>query len=97
MQLLGPEGTRKDLPLEKWYRDAEILDVFEGRRKVQRIIIGRTLNGSRLGEDMTMVSENARHRAWKGIDPGRATGVTGTTESRYVIDDRDTPRFRVHR
>lgn len=25
------------------------------------------------------------------------TTVTGTTQSRFVIDDRDTPRFRVHR
>ena len=36
-------------------------------------------------------------QTWEGIDPGRATGVKGTTESRFIIDDRDTPRFRVHR
>jgi p-cumate 2,3-dioxygenase subunit alpha len=28
---------------------------------------------------------------------GRALPQTGTTESRFVVDDRDTPRFRVHR
>ena len=45
MQLIGPEGTRKDLLLEKWYRDVKILDIFEGSAQVQRIIIGRTLLG----------------------------------------------------
>ena len=29
--------------------------------------------------------------------PGRATGIGGTSESAIIIDDRDTPRFRVNR
>ena len=49
MQLLGPEGTSKDLLLEKWYRDSKILDIFEGSAQVQRIIIGRTLMGADSG------------------------------------------------
>ncbi len=49
MQLLGPEGTSKELLLEKWYRDAKILDIFEGSAQVQRIIIGRTLMGADSG------------------------------------------------
>ena len=34
---------------------------------------------------------------WGGRQPGTSTGLRGTTESRFVIDDRDTPRFRVNR
>jgi acyl-CoA dehydrogenase len=49
MQLLGPEGTSTELLLEKWYRDAKILDIFEGSAQVQRIIIGRTLMGADAG------------------------------------------------
>jgi len=45
MQLLGPEGTSKDLLLEKWYRDVKIMDIFEGSGEVQRIVVGRTLMG----------------------------------------------------
>jgi acyl-CoA dehydrogenase len=45
MQLLGPEGTSKDLLLEKWYRDLKIMDIFEGSGQVQRIVVGRTLMG----------------------------------------------------
>ena len=36
MQLLGPDGTSKDLLLEKWYRDPKILDILEGSAQVQR-------------------------------------------------------------
>ena len=50
MQLLGPEGTSKELLLEKWYRDSKILDIFEGSAQVQRIIIGRTLMGADAGK-----------------------------------------------
>jgi acyl-CoA dehydrogenase len=45
MQLLGPDGTSKDLLLEKWYRDLKIMDIFEGSGQVQRIVVGRTLMG----------------------------------------------------
>ncbi len=50
MQLLGPDGSSKELLLEKWYRDVKILDIFEGSAQVQRIIIGRTLMGYEAGK-----------------------------------------------
>jgi acyl-CoA dehydrogenase len=49
MQLLGPEGTSKELLLEKWYRDVKIMDIFEGSGQVQRIVVGRTLMGRTVG------------------------------------------------
>lgn len=49
MQLLGPEGTSKDLLLEKWYRDVKIMDIFEGSGEVQRIIVARELVGRLAG------------------------------------------------
>ena len=49
MQLLGPEGTSKELLLEKWYRDIKILDIFEGSAQVQRIIVARELVGRLAG------------------------------------------------
>jgi acyl-CoA dehydrogenase len=49
IMLLGPEGSSKELLLEKWYRDSKILDIFEGSAQVQRIIIGRTLMGADAG------------------------------------------------
>jgi acyl-CoA dehydrogenase len=49
MQLLGPEGTSRELLLEKWYRDVKIMDIFEGSGQVQRIVVGRTLMGRLVG------------------------------------------------
>ncbi|MDI9933689.1 acyl-CoA dehydrogenase family protein [Rhodococcus sp. IEGM 1354] len=49
MQLLGPEGTSKELLLEKWYRDVKIMDIFEGSSQVQRIIVARELVGRLAG------------------------------------------------
>ncbi|KOU59805.1 hypothetical protein ADK57_32270 [Streptomyces sp. MMG1533] len=45
MQLLGPEGTSRELLLEKWYRDVKIMDIFEGSGQVQRLIVARGLMG----------------------------------------------------
>ncbi len=49
MQLLGPEGTAKELLLEKWYRDVKIMDIFEGSAQVQRLIVARSLMGRTAG------------------------------------------------
>ncbi|HEY6790506.1 MAG TPA: acyl-CoA dehydrogenase family protein [Trebonia sp.] len=49
MQLLGPEGTSKQLLLEKWYRDIKILDIFEGTAQIQRLLVARHLMGRAVG------------------------------------------------
>jgi acyl-CoA dehydrogenase len=46
MQLLGPESAAGEFLLEKWYRDAKILDIFEGSGQIQRLIVARGLMGS---------------------------------------------------
>lgn len=45
MQLLGPKGTSKELLLEKYYRDVETLDIFEGTRQIMRMLISRDMMG----------------------------------------------------
>jgi acyl-CoA dehydrogenase len=49
MQMLGPEGTSKDLLLEKWYRDTKIIDIFEGTGQIQRLVVARSLMGRAAG------------------------------------------------
>ncbi len=41
MDLVGPASWDTDLPLEKWYRDAKIYQIFEGTSQIQRMVIGR--------------------------------------------------------
>ena len=45
MALLGEEGLEPGHPVEKWYRDAKIYDIFEGTGQIQRRIIAKNLTG----------------------------------------------------
>src|ERR671935_74129 len=41
MDLVGPEAQSIDCPLEKWFRDAKIYQIFEGTAQIQRLVIAR--------------------------------------------------------
>jgi acyl-CoA dehydrogenase len=41
MDLVGPAAMSSDCPLEKWFRDAKIYQIFEGTAQVQRLVISR--------------------------------------------------------
>ena len=45
MALLGEEALEPGHPVEKWYRDAKIYDIFEGTGQIQRRIVAKTLTG----------------------------------------------------
>jgi len=45
MALLGEEALEPGHPVEKWYRDAKIYDIFEGTGQIQRRIIAKQLLG----------------------------------------------------
>jgi acyl-CoA dehydrogenase len=41
MDLVGPEAQSTEFPLEKWFRDAKIYQLFEGTAQIQRLVIAR--------------------------------------------------------
>jgi acyl-CoA dehydrogenase len=41
MDLVGPFAQTTDCPLEKFFRDAKIYQIFEGTAQVQRLVISR--------------------------------------------------------
>jgi hypothetical protein len=41
MDLVGPYAYTRECPLEKWFRDAKIYELFEGTAEVQRLVISR--------------------------------------------------------
>ena len=43
IQIHGGYGYLSDFPVEKLYRDARVLQIYEGTSEVQKIVIGRTL------------------------------------------------------
>ena len=48
--LCGSVGYGEDELLEKWARDAKILDIFEGTQQIQLLIIARQLLGKTSAE-----------------------------------------------
>jgi len=50
VELAGAAGYAEDELLEKWSRDAKILDIFEGTQQIQLLIIARNLLGKSSAE-----------------------------------------------
>ena len=47
MDLVGPEAGLADHPLEKWFRDAKIYQLFEGTAQIQRLVVARLQTAQR--------------------------------------------------
>lgn len=45
VQILGGVGYMRDYPVEKWMRDAKIMQIYEGTSQVQRVVISRMMTG----------------------------------------------------
>lgn len=43
IQVLGGHGCTREHPVEKWFRDIKVYDIFEGTGQVQRIVISRRI------------------------------------------------------
>jgi acyl-CoA dehydrogenase len=74
MDLVGPYAQTTDCPLEKWFRDAKIYQIFEGTAQVQRLVISRMQRQAyleRLGEAAEVVAQAP------GSAPGDAAGSNG--------------------
>ncbi len=41
MDLVGDAAISTDCPLEEWFRDAKIYQIFEGTAQVQRLVVSR--------------------------------------------------------
>ena len=50
VELCGPCGYDQTELLEKWARDAKILDIFEGTQQIQMLVVARRLLGKTSGE-----------------------------------------------
>lgn len=44
VQVLGGYGYSRDYPVEKWMRDAKIMQIYEGTAQIQRLIIARNIS-----------------------------------------------------
>jgi alkylation response protein AidB-like acyl-CoA dehydrogenase len=51
IQVLGGYGYTKEFPVERYYRDAKITEIYEGTSEIQRLVIARSILGRALRED----------------------------------------------
>ena len=45
IQVLGGYGYTKDFPVERYYRDAKVTEIYEGTSEIQRLVIARSILG----------------------------------------------------
>ena len=45
IQILGGYGYTKEVPAERYYRDAKITEIYEGTSEIQRLVIARSILG----------------------------------------------------
>jgi len=43
VQVLGGYGYTTDFPVERFFRDAKITQIYEGTQEIQRVVIARAL------------------------------------------------------
>ncbi len=48
IQILGGYGYTREYPVERWHRDAKIMDIFEGTEQIQQLVVARALSGLRI-------------------------------------------------
>ncbi|HEU5489759.1 MAG TPA: acyl-CoA dehydrogenase [Gaiellaceae bacterium] len=51
IQILGGYGYTKEFPVERYYRDAKITEIYEGTSEIQRLVIARSILGRQLREE----------------------------------------------
>ncbi len=59
IQILGGYGYTKEFPVERYYRDAKITEIYEGTSEIQRLVIARQI----------LASQEATHSAHQAPAP----------------------------
>ena len=43
VQIFGGNGYSKEYPVERYFRDAKITEIYEGTSEIQRLVIARSI------------------------------------------------------
>jgi acyl-CoA dehydrogenase len=84
MDLVGPHAWSKECPLEKWFRDAKIYQLFEGTAEIQRMVISRMQAQeyqARLAEGLEVAADAARTGAAAATNGAFANGAPKPVEA----------------
>jgi alkylation response protein AidB-like acyl-CoA dehydrogenase len=53
IQVLGGNGYMKEFPVERYYRDAKVTEIYEGTSEIQRLVIARSVLSGQLAATRT--------------------------------------------
>jgi acyl-CoA dehydrogenase len=87
MDLVGPEAQSTDCPLEKWFRDAKIYQIFEGTAQIQRLVIAR-MQAAEYAERLQFAKEVASANGNAAVlsqAPGNAQSETPAASERQKV------------
>jgi len=59
IQVLGGYGYTKEFPVERYYRDAKVTEIYEGTSEIQRLVIARSILGKQLREEPVVRTQGA--------------------------------------
>jgi acyl-CoA dehydrogenase len=84
MDLVGPYAQSRDCPLEKWFRDAKIYQLFEGTAEIQRLVISRMQAAEysqRLAAGIEPAADAMRSASANGSAPAGDAGAAVQSEN----------------
>ena len=61
IQILGGYGYTKEFPVERYYRDAKITEIYEGTSEIQRLVIARSVLGLHRHEQTLAQGQSGAH------------------------------------
>ena len=75
MELVGPYAWSSECPLEKFFRDAKIYQLFEGTAEIQRLVISR-MQAREYGERLRAAAEIVGDGGERAVaEPARAAAA----------------------
>src|SRR3712207_4143044 len=80
MDLVGPFAQTTELPLEKWFRDAKIYQIFEGTAQIQRLVIAR-MQAAEYAERLQFAKDVATAAQANGAGNGVVSQAPGNAPS----------------
>jgi acyl-CoA dehydrogenase len=89
MDLVGPYAHSTDCPLEKWFRDSKIYQLFEGTAQVQRLVISR-MQAREYQERLAAAAEIAKD-ATHGALATNGASANGKPAAGTAVEDESAP------
>ena len=93
IQVFGGYGYTKEFPVERYYRDAKITEIYEGTSEIQRLVIARSILG--LAERSLVRSARACPRVERVRLALHVVGAVGEAHEPEAVPLVEPPRVLV--